>query len=748
MSERDSRKSPIGRGGAVVLALLALAALPPALAIDGGGLVPVAVGPEPAFAALAGPCRGAPMPNPDRVIDGEFGAGLEKSYVMVPFDVPASVGADPVTGLRVKYCYDAPDLPTSAQIRHTLDLGLYEPRSDAGRPWGQPEFRGWGGSTHPDVTLSSDGAEAVNGTTTRAFLPGAIEAGEWAAELGVASVASQAEGDLDGRVAWRVEVDFLTGAEFANEPYETTPCAAGGRCPYDPSPAQAREGWYAGDLHVHGEHSALKDAPLEEVFGYSFCPDPALGAVCDAEASKPGAGLDFVTLSDYVGGAQWGEIGRFQPLYPGKLIVPSAEIITYRGHTVAHGITAQVDYRTSVIHRWDDSAGSVAELRGPRPPSEIFDFVHGRTGEPGFTQINHPTIFPSEVPLFDSLCRGCPWDYSDAETDYSKVDAIEVATGPAGLQDIPGNPGPNPFTVTALRFYEDAIDAGGRNANKIAAVGVSDSHNAGERSSGEGQVTQSPIGQANTYVFADELSAEGIQQGVLARHTYVKVWGTDGPDLRLEATDPSGRRDPAMIGDVMHADRMEVTARVLNLDEARAVRPGAYVAQIFKDGSPFRTVQVPSSGDRFSFEFSATEPGRYRLQVDRTANGGASIEAVTSPIWLEPRSGGGGAGPGGDGGGGASKCRKGGPGPDRMRGGRGDDCLKGGGGPDRLRGKAGNDRLLGGAGGDELSGGPGDDRLRAGGGRDRVRCGRGEDAVMAVGRADRVGRSCETRDAR
>ena len=82
------------------------------------------------------------------------------------------------------------------------------------------------------------------------------------------------------------------------------------------------------------------------------------------------------------------------------------------------------------------------------------------------------------MPGFDFLCRGCPWDYSDAETDYSKVDAIEVATGPAGLKQDP-EPGPNPFTPTAIQFWEDAIDAGGPNRNNIAAVGSSDSHNAG-----------------------------------------------------------------------------------------------------------------------------------------------------------------------------------------------------------------------------------------------------------------------------
>ena len=53
------------------------------------------------------------------------------------------------------------------------------------------------------------------------------------------------------------------------------------------------------------------------------------------------------------------------------------------------------------------------------------------------------------------------------------------------------NRGPNPFTPLAIQFWEDAIDSGGLNSNKIAAVGSSDSHNAGRTPD---PVTQSPIG--------------------------------------------------------------------------------------------------------------------------------------------------------------------------------------------------------------------------------------------------------------
>jgi hypothetical protein len=271
-------------------------------------------------------------------------------------------------------------------------------------------------------------------------------------------------------------------------------------------------------------------------------------------------------------------------------------------------------------------------------------------GAGGFTQISHPTIFPSEVPVFASLCRGCPWDYDAASTDYSKVDAIEIATGPPGLREAPTQPGPNPFTVTALRFWEEALDDG----HKIAAVASSDSHNAGEAA----PATQAPIGTATTVVRADELSEDGIQKGVEAGHTYVKVYGGDGPDLRFEAVpDAEGARaraaqaaDPAIMGDTVSADGARFTARVLGgAPGSIAARPDPLTLLVLRDGVPVRP-PAPVTSDDFELAFEATDPGRYRLQVMR----GTAIEAVSSPIYLEaagadaPGGGGGGNDDGGE----------------------------------------------------------------------------------------------------
>jgi hypothetical protein len=574
-------------------------------------------------AAAPAQCPGDPI-APTHVITGEFSTEQEGGYVFVPFDVPAGA-----TAVRVKYCHDQPEAPTSAQLRHTLDLGLYEPRRGGAAVFGPESFRGWGGSSHPDVTVSAEGFSSeeqyrasprghVPGRTTRGFLPGPVPAGRWAVELGVAAVMGQLEGDADGRVGWRVEVELSSDPAFADEPYAAAP--------YDSSPARSEPGWYAGDMHVHAEHSALGDATMTEAFDYAFAPP------------GQGAGLDFVTLSDYVAGSSWGEVGRYQARYPGKLIMRSAEVITYRGHTNSHNAPTHVDYRTGPLYERRDD-GSLALVREAVGPRGIFEATHAAGG---FTQVNHPTIFPSEVPGFASFCRGCPWDYSDAETGWSGgVDAYEVHTGPAGLPQPSGNePGPNPFTLTAIEEFDRLRRLG----HRVTAVAVSDSHNARRASN---PVTQSPIGEGTTVVRADELSSDGIAAGVRAGHAYVKLFGSDSPDLRLEAVGEGGRR--AIMGDPLPGDRAEFTVRVIG-----GVASAPRTLVVLRDGSPIDTVPVTGGGSEFTHRFTATRQGDYRVQVMR----GTAVDALTNPITLGASPGAGGGGGDGQAGGGAGGRRR------------------------------------------------------------------------------------------
>jgi hypothetical protein len=129
-------------------------------------------------------------------------------------------------------------------------------------------------------------------------------------------------------------------------------------------------------------------------------------------------------------------------------------------------------------------------------------------------------------------------------------------------------------------------------------------------------------------IYADELSEAGIRRGVLAHHTYVKLTGGKGPDVRMRAVVPGKKGASGMIGDTIRGNEADFMARVLNgFDETK---PDPLVLTIVKDGHPWRSETVAS--DDHVLAFHTTEHGRYRIQLQR----GSTTEVVSSPIWFEP----------------------------------------------------------------------------------------------------------------
>lgn len=528
------------------------------------------------------------VPGPSQSFTGHFSASQQGGFVFVPFNVPVGT-----TQVRVAYCWDA----SSGTSDHTLDLGVYQTRADSSRPWGRADFRGWGGSGYHDVTITRQGfsSEAqydanrkayVPGRTTRSFVPGPIPSGQWAAELGLANIDQT---DLDG-VNYRVEVSYYDDPSFDDVPYT--------RPRHDSRPARRGAAWYAGDFHVHAEHSGDAQASFTDVLNYAFKPK-----------SSGGPGLDFVALTDHNTGTGWPEEDRRRSSHPRHLVLRGEEVTTYHGHTnnIASGV--EPDYRTGPLYQ-RQANGSLSFLRGPQPVSKVFDTVNAAGG---IAQINHPTIFPSP-PFPSNLCRGCQWTHSEADTDYSKVDAIEVATGPQKV-----SAAPNPFIQTAIDFYDAQLKKG----HHIAAVGGSDDHSAG---TGTG-ATDAPIGQPTTVVRACDLSEQGVRRAVEARHTYVKVGGPRAPDLRLTASPRGSSSPPAIMGDTLHT-RAQVDFRV-------GVTGGGsgYALQVIKNGSVVRVVPLTRSSTTAGF--SSSGEGFYRLQVMQ----GQLVSAVSSPIWVTTAAG-------------------------------------------------------------------------------------------------------------
>ena len=108
-----------------------------------------------------------------------------------------------------------------------------------------------------------------------------------------------------------------------------------------------------------------------------------------------------------------------------------------------------------------------------------------------------------------------------------------------------------------------------------------------------------------------------------------------GPESTIWRTDPqTGERERIFFGDIQLGwAAVSPTGRWMALFTARA---GLYLLSVYHDGAPMLVRAIPGGADSFKLGFDSQGPGRYRLQVDRTLGGVASIEAVSTPIWLDP----------------------------------------------------------------------------------------------------------------
>lgn len=542
---------------------------------------------------------------------GHFAPALNGKFVQIPFDVGSGI-----TGMKIRYCFAR---PTGAESDDspTLDLGVYEALPLDATTWSQAQRRGWSGSALRTIGIGGNGYSPASeydqaggsqrkyytpGYTTRAFKPGPIGAGKWAVELGAGWI------DPDGAgVDWKVQIATSTAPEWNDDAFAADP--------YTPYVANPNAGWYSGDLHAHGEMEP-GNATMVQTATAGFKP-----------LSEGGSGLDFMTIVDHNNDNARSILGGSAYDFPGKLIIPGVEVTTYNGHTNTQGSSNFADFRMGDVYRWDDAndddtqdGSELTSVRGPIDPSSQFQqILEGG----GWTQINHPTIYENSP----SLCRGCLWNYTDQQTDFSKVSAIELQSGPAGLPS--NNPvAMNSYTATAIQFYEHALSTGAH----IAAVGVSDDHQgATVPTNPVDKAVYSPVGRGATVVHADQLSTQGIIGAVKAGHTYVKPFGADAPNVEMKAGEP-GKADLAAIpGDSVVGPSMNIQIHVTGAGPS-AVRPGPYTLAVLQDGIQIDSVQVTS--DSFDHNLNVKETGRYSFELTRPLGSTTAVEAYSTPVWF------------------------------------------------------------------------------------------------------------------
>jgi len=353
-----------------------------------------------------------------------------------------------------------------------------------------------------------------------------------------------------------------------------------GRQPYTPAaPLSSGARWYAGDFHVHSRESGDARPTLDEIAGYA----------------RATARLDFAVITDHNTTSHLDFIVDAQARHPDFLLVPGLEITSYWGHANAYGMTRWVDFRL------DSSAPSI---------QAAVDEVHAAGA---LFAVNHP------VQDLGDLCIGCAWRLP---LPSSGVDGLEVVN--AGYRQLGAL-----FNDPSIAFWDSLVSRG----VKAAAVGGSDDHRGGR----EDVPYQSPIGQPTTLVWARELSAAAIVEGVARGRTVVKAQGYSDPMVELRAGD-------AMPGDtVISQAPLRLTATVTGGkgQRLRFVHDGVPLEPILVDSDLFTAALDVVPPDRCEDRFRAEVlvDGRPRtitnhLWVARAAGTGCANGSVPAPAAL------------------------------------------------------------------------------------------------------------------
>ena len=281
--------------------------------------------------------------------------------------------------------------------------------------------------------------------------------------------------------------DGQTASYTATVSFSASEAAGKAITPYSPVVLSTEPGWRRGDFHVHTAHS---DGSCDVAGTRGPCP-----ATHTFDAARD-AGLDFVAITDHNTLTQLADIAAAQKQYPKTLLIPGTEVTTFNGHANAVGLSQFVDF----------------QLGSPRLPTlaKLFDEADAQGA---FVSVNHPSLPSGEV------CMGCGWTVKD--TDWSRVAAIEVVNG-STLRTSGAEGG-----FSGIAFWDRLLKEG----HHITAIGGSDNHDATDVTGAK----QSPVGKPTTVVYANDLSARGIVEGVKSGRVFVDVAGMPGATLEMDA---------------------------------------------------------------------------------------------------------------------------------------------------------------------------------------------------------------------
>lgn len=345
------------------------------------------------------------------------------------------------------------------------------------------------------------------------------------------------------------------------------------------TPLSTEARWYRGDLHMHSGHS---DGSCDSKSGSTRVPCP-LFLTLDAAATR---GLDFVAVTEHNTNSHVRELTALQPYFDRMLLISGMEITTFQGHANAFNVTQPIDFRlgSDTVPDWNTLLSSADALGA-------------------IVSINHPRVPSGEI------CMGCGW-LPKTPVDYGLIAAVEVVNG----HDIE-------TPISGIPFWHERLQQGTR----LTAIGGSDTHDV--TSQKKTYPLPGQIGIPTTVVYAHELSARSITDGIRSGKVFVDTSGTT--DRLLELTGMVSDRAASM-GDSVQAPagtRMRWNVAVENV-------PGGEI-EIIHDGRIMH--DIPSTtinGTDHTMSFEQRSDGkRHWIRVNvRDAEG--KLALIGNPIYL------------------------------------------------------------------------------------------------------------------
>jgi hypothetical protein len=331
-------------------------------------------------------------------------------------------------------------------------------------------------------------------------------------------------------------------------------------------PLRAGPGWFRGDLHMHTAHS---DGQCPSQSGKMIpCP---LFFTADAAARR---GLDFIAITDHNATSQYDAMRELQPYFDKLLLIPGREITTFQGHINFLGSTDFIDFR----------------LDGKHVP-DVNTLLRSAARVGAITSINHP-LSPS-----GEICMGCGFTPS-SPVDMKLLTGIEAVNGGSersGQLDVP--------------FWNRQLDRGCR----LTGIGGSDNHRAMQPLDQVGS-----IGSPTTVVYAENLSAPAIIDGIRAGHVFIDLAGTH--DRVLEVKVVSGGR-------TIHAGDLLEAGKGAAVDfEAHVVAAKGGVVRWIVDGQPLAQTFTLTADDQNVPLHWISDGGRHWLR--------AQVESQDGKLWL------------------------------------------------------------------------------------------------------------------